>query len=224
MKFEILNFLSQVFLFNNVCEQDLNEIIKTISPEIIEYEPKAEIYTPNAYEHKIGFIVNGECAVERIKNDGNAVPLNTLRSGDSFGIMTVLSCSDEFPTKVVAKKKSRIVFITKKDTLYLINQHSQIAMNVISFLAKKIEFLNNKVATFSSDTVEEKLANFIFLEYKKRNSVEFPFNCKKTAEVINSGRASLYRAITALNDENIIRLENKKIIILDPEGLERNTK
>ena len=106
----------------------------------------------------------------------------------------------------------------------MIESSSAVAMNVIRFLAGKIDFLNQKIATFSSDTVEDKLANFLLNEHKKHGSNEFLLNCKRTAEAISAGRASLYRAIASLTDAGIIKLENKKIIILDPQGLERKTK
>ena len=97
-------------------------------------------------------------------------------------------------------------------------------MNVIKFMSKKIRFLNEKVATFSSPTVEEKLCNYILAEYKKYGEREICFNCKKTADATSSGRASIYRAIGSLAERGIIKFESKKIFILDPYGLERNSK
>lgn len=224
MAFEVCDFLSETFLFSGVEKVDIVGMLEEITPDVKDYPAGAEIYSPQLYEHKLGFVVDGECSVERIKNDGSAVPLNTLKRGNSFGIVAVLSSEDEFPTRIVSKRKTKILFISKPDTLKLIQKYSAVSMNVIRFLAGKIDFLNQKIATFSSDTVEDKLANFLLIEYKKRGSNEFLFNCKKTAEAINAGRASLYRAISALSEAEIIKLENKKIIILDPQGLERKTK
>ncbi|MBE6643904.1 MAG: Crp/Fnr family transcriptional regulator [Ruminococcaceae bacterium] len=224
MKNNLIEFLTDVFLFSNVSQEKIIEILNGITPEIKKYSRKDEIYTPHDYEHKLCFILSGECTVERVRCDGNSVPLNTLKKGQSFGIMTILSCEEEFPTRVVAKRDSEILFISKTDTLRLIQTYPNIAMNVINFLAKKISFLNTKVATFSSSTVEAKLSNYILSECKKQMSAEISFNCKKSAEAISAGRASLYRAIASLTEAGIIKLENQKIYILDREGLERNSK
>ena len=224
MRGELQNFLSDVFLFRGVDDKTLASVIKSITPEIRSYAHKDEIYTPNDYEHKLGFILSGECTVERVKGDGNSVPLNLLKKGDSFGIMAILACEDEFPTRIIAKRNSEILFISKEDTLRVISTYPEIAMNVIAFLANKVSFLNSKIATFSSSSVEEKLSNYILSEYKKHRSDAIPFNCKKSAEAISAGRASLYRAISTLSDEGIIMLENKKIYLLDPKGLYRNSK
>ena len=46
----------------------------------------------------------------------------------------------------------------------------------------------------------------------------------KTADKLGVGRASLYRALDSLADSGVIKLETKKIFIIDPKGLERITK
>ena len=94
-------------------------------------------------------------------------------------------------------------------------------LNIIKFLAKKINFLNDKIAAFSGGKIEEKLAKYLLGLKKKYGSSKFDFNKKKSAEALNCGRASLYRAIDALEKGGFISLDNKKINIIDPEGLER---
>ena len=216
-------FLKNVFLFRDVQEKTLDVMLKKVSPETKIYTSKEVIFSPHEYEPRLAFVISGECIVERIKSDETALPLNTLKTYDSFGIMSLFVGGEEYPTSVIAKKGAELIFFTKQDVDTLIKSSPEIAINVIKFLADRIAFLNSKIATFSSDTVEEKLANFLVFQHKKHGST-FLLNCKKTAEAINSGRASLYRALTSLERENIIKFENKKIFILDPEGLERISK
>lgn len=224
MKFDTYEFLSKVFLFENISEQKLKNILLLLEPQVRKYARNEEIYSPGTSESDLCFVISGECSVERIKNDGLAIPLNSLKPFQSFGIMTILSPEGEFPTRVVAKKNTEILSISKSDTLGLINTYPEIAMNVINFLSGKIRFLNKKIATFSSPSVEEKLSNYILAEYKASGKSEISFNCKKSADAISAGRASLYRAINSLTERGIIKLENKKIYILDSNGLERNSK
>lgn len=217
-------FLLNTFLMQSIDQEDAIHIISDIRAEIKSFAHKESIYTPSQYEKKLGFVIKGECVVEKMKSDGSSVPLNILKQGDSFGIIAVLSGENEYPTRIISSHNSEILFISQKDLLNIIKKHSGVAMNIISFLTKKILFLNGKVSTFTSDTVEQKLASYILFEYKKSHNSEFSFNCKKTADVINAGRASLYRAINSLTESGYLKLENKKIYILDPKGLERISK
>ena len=215
------NFLSEIFLFKEIESKEFDEIVKSLSYEIRQYKAKEIIYSPDSYENKVGFVIKGECSVIKSKNNGASVPLNTLKPGDSFGIMAVLSKQKEFPTTILAKRNSTVLFLTMNDTLELIKSHSSVAMNAIAFLIDRIGFLNNKIATFASDGVESKLTNYLMLQYKKHGKLEFSFNAQKTAAELNVGRASLYRAMSSLNEEGIIQYESKKIIIADLSLLEK---
>ena len=106
----------------------------------------------------------------------------------------------------------------------MVENYPSVSLAIISFMSDRIEFLNNKVATFSADSVEEKFILYLIEESKKADSLSISLNLAKTARILNAGRASVYRAIESLEKLSLIKLENKKIIISDLRGLERITK
>lgn len=193
------------------------------SGETITFEKGAVIYSPTSYERNIGFVISGECEIYRIKHDGGRVKLNTLLRGQSFGISTIFS-DEDFPTVIYAARRAEVTFITREELMALIDEMPEIALNIIKFQNDRITFLNKKIETFSAGSVEEKLACYIFAEYKKCGDCELPLNRMKTADALGVGRASLYRALDSLVESCIIKLETKKIYIIDPIGLERMTK
>ncbi len=222
-KKEILPFFFNVFLFKGLTGERLKHLYSTLNFEIYEFEANENIYTPTDFSKKIGFVISGECIVEKIKADNGAVPLNKLVSGDSFGIITVFSEAERFPTLVRAKKKTKVMFLDGSEVISLCERYSEISLAVIKFLSNRIEFLNKKIATFSADSVEEKFSFFLIEESKRYASDTFTLNLSKTAKALNAGRASVYRAIEALKKLSLIKFENKKIYISDLVGLERIT-
>ena len=217
-----LDFWSGVFMFKNMSLERISIALSKVNIEKVSYKRREEISSPKCYKRRLGFIYSGKCKIERIKHDGASVPLNIILENDSFGILSVLSDEEEYPTRITAIQDTVVLYFSLEDTRNLINNFNEIAVNFVDFLAKKVVFLNKKIAAFSEDSVEDKFACYLLNEARK-NGAEFPFNCKKTAEALSVGRASLYRAISSMTEENIIRLENKKIYVLDLEGLERKT-
>ena len=219
MKQADLLFLSKTFLFSGIKEQNLAHILEQIQLVEKEYAKGDIIISPDENYSKILFIKSGRCVVYKRRPDSASVPLNTLECGNSFGILAVLSIED-FPTHVVAAKKTKLLEISKEGFQYLIGKYPTVARNVIDFLSRKVYFLNQKIATFTADSVEQKLALYL-LSQSRQHGAEFDFNHKKTAETINVGRASVYRALEALEKGGLIRYEDKKVYIIDQIGLER---
>lgn len=213
-------FFEKTFLFEGLSSDSIEEMLKSVRIEEISYQRGCTIYSPDGFGRKVGFVYRGECSVSRHSGDA-IIPLNTAVMYESFGILTCFSERDEFPTLVTAKTACTVVFISSADLNTLAACSPVISLNIINFLAKKINFLNDKIAAFSGGKIEEKLAKYLLGLKKKYGSSKFDFNKKKSAEALNCGRASLYRAIDALEKGGFISLDNKKINIIDPEGLER---
>lgn len=213
-------FLKHTFLFEKMDEENIATLLSRVTTEERSYLRGELIFSPDDFEHKLGFVLDGECLVGR-QSGGTFIPLNTLAKGQSFGILAVFSARDEFPTTIIAKGACTVLFFSSEAVHTLVEESPAVSMNVIEFLARKISFLNDKITSFSGGSVEEKLAGYILELKRKHNALCFDFNKKKSAEALNCGRASLYRAIAALEEAGYISSDSKKIIIHDPDGLER---
>ena len=216
--------LSKLFLFESIAESDLEALAQTIAFDVRSYQRDELIYRPDSYQRSIGFILRGGCRVNKKRHDGTLIPLNDLVECDSFGAITLFSDTTDFPTYIYATKQTTVLFINKSDAVSLIERNPQISLNFIKFLTGKILFLNTKIATFSSGSAEQKLANYLLTLRAEKQACEFSFNKKLASEALGIGRASLYRSLEALEEKQLIKTDNKKIYIIDPTGLERITK
>lgn len=216
--------LSSFFLFEGISDADKEKCISVCKMETRVYSKGEAIYSHSDFEKKIGLVLDGECRVERQRNDASSIPLNSLCVGDSFGVLAAFTGRDEFPTVVVAKRLAKILYFSKTELIEMISVSPQISINIINFLAGRIEFLCDKISSFSSDNVEQKLAQYLLSEYKSSNSLTLKINKKHAAESLNSGRTSLYRSLEKLEERGVIKIDKKIIKIIDLEGLERIAK
>ncbi len=221
---KVTDIAKELFIFKGITEDKLSSILECTAVEVCEYSRGETIYSQDEFEAKIGFVLEGKCAVKRPKSDGSSVVLNILEKYDSFGITAAFSEEEHFPTEISAMRGCELLFIRRNDVIELVKNNSTVAMNVIEFLVNRISFLNKKITTFTHSRAENKLANHILNEYYKNSSVKISFNCKKAAEALNIGRASVYRSLETLCRDGIISYDSKKIYINDLEGLERISK
>ncbi len=216
------DFLKSTFLFSSIDDSELEALIEHSPPTHQSYKRGDKVYS-STDRKLVGFVVNGKCEIRRIKPDGSKTVLNSLAEHQSFGILSIFS-SEEFPTQIFALTNCEILYFTDEQIKDFVNSNLQISKKLINFLANRINFLNKKIATFSGTRVEDRLAAFILCERERFATDSFPFNCQKTAEEINAGRASVYRALTSLEEQGLLTVDNKKIYIKDLLGLERMTK
>ena len=221
---KISKLMKELFIFRNVTDEEIEHILSYITADVKEYSKGDIIFSRTNFENSIGFVLDGKCAVKQPRSDNSFVVLNTLEKYDSFGITAAFSDRDYFPTEVVAVKNTKMLFISKQNILWMTVNIPKISHNIIEFLVDRINFLNKKIDTFTKVSTDDKLASYIMSEYRRRGEQYFSFNCKKAGEILNMGRASVYRALSSLAESGVITYSENKIYINDPDGLERNQK
>lgn len=212
MKNKELNFLSQTFLFCGFSEDEILNLPCEIILSTVLCEKGDRIKIARYGEEKIAFVLSGECEVM-----SERLVLNTLKKGDSFGILSIFS-NEPYPTAIVAKKNSRILFLEKETLLSLIECSPKISLNVIRFLSGRVSFLNRKVATLGSASVEEKCTHLL-KDLLQKFGVVIPFPISSMARKLGVGRASLYRSLESLTEKGILRYEDTYVHILCPDQL-----
>lgn len=218
-RLQMKEFITNLFPFKDVKNESMNKILAAYSFKTEKFERGETVFSHKDEKGKIGFVINGECEVYKPRKNGENVFLNSLMPLSSFGILSVINPNSEFPTIIKAKKKTTVLFISGQDFLKIIQRYPKVSLNVIKFLADRINFLNKKISSFSEKTVEEKVALYLIEKSKECNEIDF---CgTKISAVLNCGRASLYRALETFVQLNLIKIENKKIYIISPSGLER---
>ena len=220
MENSYFDFISSIFLFEGMDDKTVREITDSFNFTVKEFSKGDVIFSPDSFQKMIGFVLRGECRVEKAKEDECAVFLNTLKPPASFGIMAALSSGSEYPTRIIASKSAQVMFIDGDDLITMIKRYPDISLNVIRFLTSRITFLNTKVATFSEKSTVQKLAYYLISKQRECGSTVMISRTTLAAE-LGVGRASVYRDLNLLSERGLIEIDQKKIIIKCPEGLER---
>ncbi|MBR7117209.1 MAG: Crp/Fnr family transcriptional regulator [Clostridia bacterium] len=221
MRKEYVEILRHSFLLESTSDELFDDIISSLRYVTADYSRGEIIFSPDTFEKKVGFVIKGECDVFKACGNTLDVRINSIGVGGTFGIVGALSDHEEFPTIVRAKVASTILFVDGQDLYLLMGKYPSVTRNIIEFFAERIRFLNERIATFSEGTVEEKLAHYLLRQCREVGNVSFPFNKQKTAQTLGVGRASLYRALGSLSASKFIQYDNKILHIIDREGLER---
>lgn len=197
----------------------LEGMIRDGSIYCVEYEGGDIIYDCDIPFKSIspGIMLSGRANVFSTDRE-REVCLSVLEKGSIFGIAGIFNETDDFISTIICKKACTVAFIAPEAFIGLLENNREFLLGYIRFLNNRISFLNRKIRQFTAGSAERKLA--FFLEASAvENEIRLPYSISRIAEMLDIGRASLYRAIDTLSENGIIEKDGKVITIKDREKL-----
>ena len=188
------------------------DFLKQLEP--VCFQPGEEIYSAQRFRSAIAIILSGSAQVR-----GNSgVLMNLLGPGDCFGVAALFHPVKEYVTTVSARTAVSLVFITDRQLTDLFERCPQCAVNYISFLSRRICFLNRRIESYTAPSALAGLGLWL-LEQEKDGKVIVSQGYTQLAQLLNMGRASLYRSFDLLVEKGAIMRQERTIHILDRQRL-----
>lgn len=201
--------LNHCFLFQSLSDDERQTIFQTLTADCFQ---KGEIiYSQHHFRHSLGILVEGAATVLK----GNGTLLNLLEPGNCFGAAALFAPAEEYVTTVTARKVCRIVFLSSDKLTQLFEAHPNMALDYISFLSGRIQFLNRKIDSFTTPSAETAVWQWITFHADPTGIVRVDGGFARLAKELSIGRATLYRSLAQLEQEGRILKNGAEIRIMD---------
>ena len=218
----VLKVLRTVRLFEALTDRELVEL--TESSALKKYSAGDVIDRPTPC---LPVIISGCAAVLGRNSEKNSVVLRLLKSGSVFGVSGLFSDDGEGISIIRAEKPTEALLIPQSVISSLIHKNGDFAEGYIRLLGTKIRYLGSRIEAFTAGSAEAKLAKHLLTltcaEDRMEGEQEIVLECSlsRLADMLNIGRASLYRAIDALTEKGFIEHSDRHITVKDVEALEK---
>ncbi len=213
--------LTDVLLKNkifNVSNKDIfNAYICPSSLQLKNYPQNHIIVSPENSKKSIGIIFSGTALVAPVSSSDNTM-IKLLVENDMFGISNMFSDTNSFPSIITAKTNVTVLFIDETAFKNFLYADLSAMTEYLKLLSEKIVYLNKKISTLTAGSTEKKLA-FFLCENERDGKFISTISMSSLANMLNVGRASLYRAFETLTNEKLIIKNGKSIIIPDKNAL-----
>ena len=214
----VMSLLGSVSLFADTDQGLLRTFLKNGDLTLCEYSAGEVICAPGEEKYRMVIFFEGEAEVYSA-DEHRAMLLRTLCRGGVVGVANLFS-GEDFVSRVIAAKKCVTVEISSEKYGKLLEKDARAMYNYVTFLSDRIRYLNRKIVMLTAGSAERRLAYFLDSSLSdhpqaKGEPPEITVQMNSLCEMLNLGRASLYRAADKLCEEGLIRREGKKIIVLD---------
>lgn len=179
-------------IFSSLEEQEKQKTAERV--ECISIKKGEEI----ALVERLGCLAKGSARV-LVKNTGGAI-MKKLGTGEIFGCAALFG--GDAVTEIKADSDSVIVCLSANDMTDIFTKNPTVSVEYIKYLSSKIRYLNSRIGDFAPAPAEQKVLGFLKKLSQKQNPIKMSMTL--LAKELGIGRTSLYRALEALENNNLI--------------------
>ena len=210
-----LQVLERSFLFARIDEISLERVISDQSCQIEVYPKGAVVQDPAHVRRCLGIVLSGVIRLDRQDPEGRYPAAPRLQPGDSFGAESVFSGSGSDLSMLTAETAAEVLLIPEARLWWAMRRDFTMIENYIRHLSERIRLQDQRIANLTAGSVTRRLAGFLLA---RPNGV-YQGSMTGLSVQMNVSRASLYRAMEALETTGSISRSGKTIRVLDPESL-----
>lgn len=211
-------------LFSNMSEEDIEHCLGCSKSQIRRYEKDEIIFYQNDTPQELMILIEGTVVVCNDSSSGKRSIVATFKqAGDLFGEVFLFLNRTEYDHYAQAATASKILQIPK-DFLYqtcgqACGYHSKLIFNLLSILAQKTYYLNQKLQILSSSTLRQKIAMILLQNCHEDGRVILSMNREELADFLNTARPSLSRELMKMQSEGLLQIKKRDIYINDLEQM-----
>ena len=211
---EYVNILSSLPIFQKTDTKVLSRwLTKHVPPPV---EVAAGEGVDAAYLHCFGILLEGQLEIHSADSEKNVI-LRNLKAPSVFGAAS-LFCQGELPfSQIQAKSRCKLLFASLEAVRTLLSSDEAFRDAYLAFLCDRVRFLNRKIQCFTAGSAERKLALWLLSE--DQPTIVLPTSLSSLADMLDIGRASLYRSLDKLENEGMICRDGRKITVISQEKI-----
>ncbi|WP_105617690.1 Crp/Fnr family transcriptional regulator [Vallitalea okinawensis] len=169
----------------------------------------------------LGIILSGEVAVKKVYETGKTLQVRSLKKGDLIGNPTVFADCNYYPSTIICKTVTEILFVSQKDIGDMCMAHRGFFENFVKILSNQVIYLSEKVKFISFGTIRKKITHYLLTEYKRQNDKMVKVAVRtKMAEMFGVSRPALSNELIRMKADGLIEYNKDYIKILDVDKIE----
>ena len=216
----MIEILKETVIFNGIDEKIIKNILEKTKYEIKKYSPDEAIAFRGDEVKGLYIVLKGILTTEMLTEEGNVIKIEELVQSDIIASAFIFGKKNSYPVDLIAKNKSEILFIERKEFLKLLFLQEKILENFLNEISNKAQLLTTKIwNSFNNKTIKKKFCDYV--KKSQENDKFFIENLGALAEFFGVERPSLSRVLSDLvKNEKLERIGRNKYKILDKEFFE----
>jgi len=215
-----LERLRYTSLFKGYESNELKELFSKIPIVEKKYKKGSVILIQDDTYDELYIIIDGTGYAEMVDYSGKNVKIEDLKAPYIVATAILFAKENKLPVSVTAKNDVTVLIIKKDAILKISSMDSRFLKNLLTDISNKFTFIADRLSFLGFKTIREKIANYLLsLKKGNDNKIKIPVTLEELSDFLAIARPSLSRTLIELENEGLIKKNNKMIEIIDEEKL-----
>lgn len=221
----IITKLKKCQLFDRMNDDEIEHCLNCSKSVVASYKKDEIIFYEEDTPKKLFILIEGAISVCNDSISGRRNIITTINNeGDLFGEVFLFINQKEYQHYAIAVNETKVLQMPKEYFYRTCgencNFHSVLISNMLSILARKAFYLNQKINILSSNTLRQKISKLLLRNSSKDGNVKLDMNREELADYLNVARPSLSRELMKMQEDGLIKIDRNRIKIIDFEEIQ----
>jgi CRP-like cAMP-binding protein len=183
------------------------------------YKKGQVVFSQGDPANRMFLLKAGRVKLSKITAEGNEITLDIRKAGDFLGENMLIEDAD-YPLTAWCLEETLICGFTRAEFEKLILENPNIGLQVIKNLSNRINWLTERVGSFSLTNLEDRLYQVLIqvarehgVKSQRGFSIQFPLTHEELGFLVGAHRVSITKAMKALKEAGRIFQEGRTLIL-----------
>lgn len=214
----MLKILQQSDLFSDIDPVLLEKHIRGNHIYTRNYRKGHTLHCQNEACTSVDMVLSGALVAYSLAETGAATTMFEFRQNHIIGANLLFGDSRNYPLNIYCLLDSTLVHVKIEAIIDFLHCYDFV-LKFVKSLSQNSQGMNRKIALFTQKTLRENVLDYVHQLSVQQNSktVVIPVSKKQLADYFGVQRPSLFREMKRLKEEGVLRIDNRKITILDKQ-------
>jgi len=210
-------------LFRDVDQRLLGELLSRFACRIRSYPAGRLIHTRGEPYRNLLVLLEGSLSAEMHDLAGRTLHVETIAAPQAVASAVLFAPENLLPVSIRAARDVRLLSLPAEAVLALCERDSGFLLALLRDMGRRATFLAEKLRLTQFSTLRQKLASYLLERSRRAGTDRFDLTAtrQELADVFGAARPSVSRVFGELAREGLLRLEGRRVEILDQPALSR---
>lgn len=208
------DILQSIPLFTTISKSSLEKQITDNHIYQRQYMKGVTVHNANDTCRTLDIVLSGSLVAYSLSTNGSSTTIFEFNKGSIIGANLLFGENHNYPLNIYCLTDCHIVHIDTSAVLEFLHDYD-FTLHYIKSISQNSQGINQKIAMFTQRTLRENIMDYFKQQaiIQKSSVIIIPISKKQLADYFGVQRPSLFRELKKLNEEGIIKIDNRTIVI-----------